>query len=421
MARSKKKTVTGISYEEFDTATFNHLALYRAMEELVKVANKTVQMPILQTVRIQVAKMEAKLSVTDLDVSVECFIPNVEGFLDVRVNASKLKILLEPDDKAVAARGRMLLSVEDNQPGRAEHIKYLKINVDGLATMIEVVNEDDAPVIPEVSADECLPLYFGPTFYERLKWLMKAASCDETRYNLNGIVIQPSKGRMAATDGHRLHMVEGFDLQRACEIDKQDDDVIMSNGMLEVLLRAMKKYKTFSLSISKKQINDVSGKMFLITTGDEYMQWRIMARELEGQFPEIDQVIPDASNCSIAIEVNSQLLKKALVRFRKLYGKQSANSTLVEIMKSEESVKLSAHGDLTEDPNDVAIIDIPAERLKGEDKKLKIGFNREYALDAFDFKGANEELMIRLEDNLSPIRISPAEGCVAVVMPVRID
>ena len=64
----------------------------------------------------------------------------------------------------------------------------------------------------------------------QLAAVLAAASKDETRYNLNGVLFESE--RLVATDGHRLHMVDG-------DKTTQETPVIIAYESCKRILQAM--------------------------------------------------------------------------------------------------------------------------------------------------------------------------------------
>ena len=135
----------------------------------------------------------------------------------------------------------------------------------------------------------------------------------------------------------------------------------------------------------------------------------LMARLIEGTFPNYEQVVPKAHPHRIAI--SREPLTAALRRVSVLSEERTKP---VKFTLSQGLLKLAAYSpDFGEAEEQ---IEVPYE---GEE--MTIGFNSRYVLDALGAQGA-EQIVMELKDGLSPgiIKSFEEEGSLCVIMPMRI-
>jgi DNA polymerase-3 subunit beta len=135
----------------------------------------------------------------------------------------------------------------------------------------------------------------------------------------------------------------------------------------------------------------------------------LVARLIEGQFPNYEQVVPKGHPCRLA--VSRSALAAALRRVSVLSEERTKP---VKLLLSPGSLKLSAYNPELGEAEESLAVDYAGE-------ELAIGFNSRYVLDAL---GAVEtdEVVAELKDGLSPgiIRSLEGEEYFCVIMPMRI-
>jgi DNA polymerase-3 subunit beta len=228
-----------------------------------------------------------------------------------------------------------------------------------------------------------------------------AIANEESRYTLNGalMVLKPESMTMVATDGHRLAHVE-----RAGE---KFEGV---SGELKTLVpkKAMDELKTL-LDASDAETIDFA-------KDDSTLYFRIGARlltsrQLTGQFPNYEAVLPKDNSKSIALK--SAELGSAISRVAQ-FADERSRAVRLKLEKGE--LKLSASSTETGESEDSLEADYNGD-------PLTIGFNAQYILDFLKASGSGD-VKLDLKDAQSAGQLRPAEGedykYRYVVMPMRI-
>jgi DNA polymerase-3 subunit beta len=227
-----------------------------------------------------------------------------------------------------------------------------------------------------------------------------AIANEESRYTLNGalMVLKPESITMVATDGHRLAHVE-----RAGE---KFEGV---SGEMKTLIpkKAMDELK--SLLDSDVETIDFA-------KDDATLFFRVgprllTSRQLTGQFPNYEAVLPKDITKSIALhgeELGAAIARVAqfadersrAVRFRLEKGELKLSASSTETGESEDSIEVAYDGE-----------------------PIAIGFNAQYLMDFIKATGSCE-VKLELKDSQSAGQLRPAESedykYRYIVMPMRI-
>jgi DNA polymerase-3 subunit beta len=228
-----------------------------------------------------------------------------------------------------------------------------------------------------------------------------AIAHEESRYTLNGalMVLKPESITMVATDGHRLAHVE--------RSGEKFDGV---SGEMKTLVpkKCMDELKSLLDATDAETIDfakDESTLYFRI--GGRVLT----SRQLTGQFPNFEAVLPKDNSKSINLhgeELGAAISRVAqfadersrAVRLRLDKGELKLSASSTEAGESEDSIET----DYTGDP-------------------LAIGFNAQYILDFLKAVGAGD-VKLELKDAQSAGQLRPAESedykYRYIVMPMRI-
>ena len=228
-----------------------------------------------------------------------------------------------------------------------------------------------------------------------------AIASEESRYTLNGalMVLKPESITMVATDGHRLAHIE--------RIGGKFEGV---SGEMKTLVpkKAMDELKSLLDSTDAEEIDfakDESTLFFRIG------QRLLTSRQLTGQFPNFEAVLPKDNNKSIT--VHGEELAAAISRVAQ-FADERSRAVKMRLEKGE--LKLSASSTETGESEDSLEIDYNGD-------VIQIGFNAQYLLDFLKATG-NGDVKLEFKDSQSAGQMRPAEGeeykYRYIVMPMRI-
>ena len=229
-----------------------------------------------------------------------------------------------------------------------------------------------------------------------------AIANEESRYTLNGalMVLKPESITMVATDGHRLAHVE-----RAGEkfegVSGEMKTLIPKKAMDELrsLVDAADDVETIEFAKDESTLFFRIGPRLLTS------------RQLTGQFPNYEAVLPKDNSKSIAL--HGEDLAAAISRVAQ-FADERSRAVRLKLEKGE--VKLSASSTETGESEDSIETDYQGE-------PLTIGFNAQYITDFLKAAGAGD-VRLELKDAQSAGQLRPAEGedykYRYIVMPMRI-
>jgi DNA polymerase-3 subunit beta len=228
-----------------------------------------------------------------------------------------------------------------------------------------------------------------------------AIASEESRYTLNGalMVLKPESITMVATDGHRL-----------AHIERGGERFEGITGELKTLVpkKAMDELKSLLDSTDAESIEfakDDSTLFFRIGSR------LLTSRQLTGQFPNYEAVLPKDNNKSILLHGGD--LGAAISRVAQ-FADERSRAVRLKLDKGE--LKLSASSTETGESEDSLEIDYTGD-------PLTIGFNAQYVLEFLKAAGAGD-VRLELKDAQSAGQLRPAESedykYRYIVMPMRI-
>jgi DNA polymerase III subunit beta len=228
-----------------------------------------------------------------------------------------------------------------------------------------------------------------------------AIASEESRYTLNGalMVLKPESITMVATDGHRLAHVE-----------RSGEKFEGVSGELKTLIpkKAMDELKSLLDSTEAESIDfakDESTLYFRIG------QRLLTSRQLTGQFPNFEAVLPKDNNKSVTLPGND--LGQAISRVAQFADERSR---AVRLRMEKGELKLSASSTETGESEDTI-------ETSYQGDSLTVGFNAQYILDFLKAVGAGD-VKLEFKDAQSAGQLRPADSedykYRYIVMPMRI-
>ena len=228
-----------------------------------------------------------------------------------------------------------------------------------------------------------------------------AIASEESRYTLNGalMVLKPESIVMVATDGHRL-----------AHIERGGEKFEGVSGELKTLVpkKAMDELKSLLDSTDAEEIEFAKDESTLFFRIGPRL---LTSRQLTGQFPNYEAVLPKDNNKSINLHGGE--LSAAISRVAQ-FADERSRAVRIKLEKGE--LKLSASSTETGESEDTMEADYNGE-------VLTIGFNAQYILDFLKAVGSGD-VKLELKDSQSAGQLRPAENedykYRYIVMPMRI-
>jgi DNA polymerase-3 subunit beta len=227
-----------------------------------------------------------------------------------------------------------------------------------------------------------------------------AIASEESRYTLNGalMVLKPESITMVATDGHRLAHVE-----------RSGEKFEGVSGEMKTLIpkKAMDELKSL-LDSDVETIDFAKDESTLFFRVGPRL---LTSRQLTGQFPNYEAVLPKDISKSIAL--HGEELGAAIARVAQ-FADERSRAVRLRLEKGE--LKISASSTETGESEDSIEVAYDGE-------PMAIGFNAQYLLDFIKATGSCE-VKLELKDAQSAGQLRPAEAedykYRYIVMPMRI-
>jgi DNA polymerase III sliding clamp (beta) subunit (PCNA family) len=219
-----------------------------------------------------------------------------------------------------------------------------------------------------------------------LTWVLPAVSRDATRPNL--IVVMFDEDRVVASDGHRLHMTSLVGLRSA---------PVTLPGSAAAVLAETSGNDPIALERSGKHLR---------FRGDD---WQLITREADTQFPPYKRTIPSREAATCEVQIDAAVAVAAL---RTLSRPSSSCSQGVQ-MRVNGQLVLERHDDAAR----VGRATVPLMRSTHRGDDLVVGICARYLAEALAGGGVQ---CLRFGGPLEPVVVDHDDGCIAVVMPMRL-
>jgi DNA polymerase-3 subunit beta len=373
----------------------------RGLSLMQSVVGRRTTLPILSHILMQWEKDSLYLTGTDLETGIR----------------EELNATIHEEGKA-SISAKKIYEIVRELPEETIHIEkkenhWITLQCGKSIFNLAGLDPDEFPSLPTYQDG-----YFSkiPTklMREMIEKTVFAASNEESRYHLNGVLfVQKKQGdapsgagqggkevvRMVATDGHRLSLIDR-ESQAIRGIEK--GIILPKKGVLEI----------------RKILGDGDGEEEMEIYFDQSHGFFKMGKSLmvirliDGEFPEYEQVIPKGND------------KKLLMEKDRIYGCLRRVSTMaservegVKLSLKKNSIELSSyHQDFGDAKEEVEMV--------YEGPSFEIGFNARYLMEALNVIDT-EEVILELKDEGSPGIVKPLSSIepsnqFCIIMPMRI-
>ena len=363
-------------------------AFFSELQLVTRAAATRSAIPALGGVMLQAGSDRIALSATDTEIALQSNIP-----AEIEQEGSLLlpaRLLL--DIVRVADGDKVSIESASDQG-------VVKVTSERASFAVRTLPASDFPKLPAADSDTAVQVD-APALSATIERVAKAASRDETRPVLTGILVSLEDGtlRMVATDSYRLSVKESA-------VPGMNGSAFEANvpaRALQELGRVVAETQPESVAIVTRdnQVVFVSGRVTL------------SSRLIDGQFPNYRQLLPESYEHDVVID-KSELLgvvrrvslmaqRNAPLRLRFEQGTVTLSAQTPDVGEASESVPVNYQGD-----------------------ELEIGFNPQFLQDGLESVGA-DEVRMRLISPLRPGLIEPAgEGAedqfLYLIMPVRLN
>lgn len=338
------------------------------------VATRSI-LPVLSNVMLSTDNGRLKLSATDLEIGINCWI------------GAKVE-----EDGATTVPARTFIDLVNSLPPEVIDLELvkktetLKLKCGRTKANFKGISAEEFPLIPV--AENTMPIN-ADLFQEMVKQVSIAAAKDESRPVLTGILLKFEQGKLtlAAADGFRLSV-------RSVEVPGEDKSVIIPARALVGAAR---------LECTGLQLNEGQA----IFQGEDF---NLVAQLINGNFPDYNQIIPTESKTEVRIDTTSFLsaCKRAWI-----FAREAIDFAKLEV--EPDNVRIVSTSAESGDSRDNVLATVTGE-------PLSIGLNVKYLIEALSVMPTGRTIL-KMSGPAGPIVMkSDDEGLdfIHVIMPMSI-
>jgi DNA polymerase-3 subunit beta len=362
--------------------------LARGLGIVSRAVSSRATLPVLANVLLKTDNAGLKLTATNLEIGINCWVPGkVEAEGEITVPA---KLLTDLVASLPNQRIDLQLSAKD---------RTLKVTCGGSRSSIKGIDADEFPVVAAIG-DAPATSVDARALREALGEVVFAAATDESRPILTGVLTKLSGDQMtlAAADNYRIAVRS---LVMAQPVAAETSIVVPGRSYAELMRILPDAEQPIEITITPNK----SQVLFHVEGID------LVSRLIEGQFPNYEPVIPTAHTSRAVIDREAFL---AGARRASIFARDSANIVKVELSgDGTNEISITAHAADVGDNADALEASV-------EGQQTTIAFNARYLIDVLANLGA-DEAALELSGPLAPgvIRGIGKADYVHVIMPVR--
>jgi DNA polymerase-3 subunit beta len=354
--------------------------LAQALGVVSRALSTRTSVQILSGVLLEARGAELRLAATDMELSLRATVAaQIEG------------------DGAIVLPGKTFVDIARLLPGDEVTIEHkpaesvVHVTAGSASYTLNTYNPEDFPRLPELDAVAT----FGverESLLETIQRVAKAASRDESRPVLTGVLVQFGAGKlvMAATDSYRLAVKE-----TSFSGTVPDLEAIVPGRALQELARIAGSGDEVEIGVQENQVVFATDGIWLTT------------RRIDGQFPNYRQLLPESFEYELTlpraelldvIRRASVMIQRATpLQLRFAEGELTVIARTHEVGESKESLPVGYTGE-----------------------PLEIGFNADFLRDGLELLDS-DDVRVKL---ISPLRPAVIQGdgddFTYLVMPIRL-
>jgi DNA polymerase III subunit beta len=360
------------------TCTKDELA--QALGVVSRALSTRTSVQILSGVLLEARGGELRLAATDMELSLRASVSaQIEG------------------DGAIVLPGKTFVDIARLLPGDDVTIEHrpaesvVHVTAGTASYTLNTYNPEDFPRLPELDAVSTFSVE-RESLLETIQRVARAASRDESRPVLTGILVQFGGGKlvMAATDSYRLAVKE-----TSFNGTVPDLEAIVPSRALQELARIAGSGDEVEIGVQENQVLFSTDGVWLTT------------RRIDGQFPNYRQLLPESFEHELTLPRGELLdvIRRAAVmiqratplQLRFAEGELTVVARTHEVGESKESLPVGYTGD-----------------------PLEIGFNADFLRDGLELLDS-DDVRVKL---ISPLRPAVIQGdgddFTYLVMPIRL-
>ncbi len=361
--------------------------LKKALNIAERIIGRNLTLPILNNLLLNTEKNKLRISSTNLEIGINCWLP-------VKVK----------EKGSITVPAKLIAGFVNNLPNKKVEIKnknnQLQIKCESYKSIINGLSADDFPIIPKVKSD-CVLEIKGSNLRDTLSQVVSIASFSESRPEISGVFISFNKNNitLAATDSFRL-AEKNLEAEKSNFSFGENSSIIVPQRTIQELIRILgeEDSELVKLFFANSQI--------LFDMGNQ----QIVSRLIEGQYPDYQQIIPDK------LETEAIINKQELINSVKLSGLFSGKAGNVNLLVNPKKSAVIVSSKDTELGQNQSQIEA---KIKG--KEIEATLNYQYILEGLS-NIFSDKVVLGLNDNSKPVLLKPV-GDISynyIVMPIKV-
>ncbi len=369
--------------------------LKRGLAIVGNVTSRSVNLPILNNVKLEARDKAINLIATNLEIGIT---HGLRGRVE------------EPGDAVIDAK--LFLNYISLLPNKRVDIEQKErrfaINCENYKTTINSQSGEDYPLIPVIDGEWQISVN-AEELKAALSQTVFAVSGNETRADLSGVLLFIEEGKLflAATDSYRLAEKNIKILKNQMESGSANPRVLVPAKTIQELIRVlsgiggnedeMEGQKEVRLKIAENQIAFSLGTTELIS------------RLIEGQFPDYRQVIPGNIKTSALIE-KAEILRAT--KAAALFSQNSINDIYLTLSKKGKLIVESSSGQVGHN-----LVELET-KIDGIENELALNYR--YLLDGL-LNVEGDYIRLEVVDKNSPCVLRPEKtnDYLYLIMPIK--
>ncbi|MDR3195495.1 MAG: DNA polymerase III subunit beta [Endomicrobium sp.] len=367
--------------------------LTKGIQTICSVTSSKSTLPVLSNFLFETEDGKIKLSSTDLEMAVKCYIKGEileDGGITIPAKrfADIIKELLSENEIEI----------------RSDETNQINANSGKSKFNLMGISKNEYPVIPDFPSENNFTIK-RELFASMLKKVVFAVSKDAQRYVLNGVyfILEENILKMAATDGRRLAYVTANEIQ-GINIQMKIKAIVPAKAVTDIL-------RLLSSDIKAEEIKiGITGNQIALEIEDI----TFLSTLIEGVFPNYEQVIPKTSEIKVKLNVKNTLTavkQMALLTADKI---SSDRSSAVKFYFNSNVLRISASTAGLGSGEVELEIDYKAE-------PTEINFNPNFVKEVLQ-NIDEESIIFEFKNSINPATIVPEKdkNYLCVVMPMRV-
>ena len=242
----------------------------------------------------------------------------------------------------------------------------------------------------------------GDLFIKNIKHSLNFVSNDETRFYLHGVAIKYQENKLGfyATNGHVLTKIDNFD-----NLDIIDN----SNNNFFILPTELCKKINNSGDILNNDVKIIFQKYSVTITSANF---KIDAKLIDGEFPEMDKVIPKEEWIKIKITTDAKNFIETLKMANKIDNDDKNNALEFNLINHDRFLLIKKN-------QDTIMFQAPLNASCQDATDFKIRLNNKFLLKCIEvYKNFTNEsnIILNFQDTYSPLKIECADGDQAITI-----